>query len=819
MKKIFLKSLFFTLLSLGIFSFFSYVFAQTPITTSTLGLEYGAQTGLGSQDIRITIANIIRIALGLLGMVALVIVLWGGFMWMTAGGDENRIATAKKILLNGVIGLVIILSSYAITSFIIKSLSDATGYEGGGGGGGGSGDIFNPYGGGSYFTIRSRPLGGQLCVANYHPVITFNYPVNLDTVNELENRAARIRILDSSGNLVPGTWSVESGGQAIVFSATGDCGDQGHNDCFEKNTSYTIDFTKADRNIESVNGKKLICKPTQTSEDKCARISFTTGDGVDRISPEVTIQDPGSVGKGDSPEIFIEANDDIAIQNISLYVAGNLVGSQSFDGCQKQVSTKIVWPTASLKEGQQYTLVAEGRDQAAQLGTDSLDVRLFPQHCFNTVLDPGEEQIGPPACGDPNICGACPGSACTYNYQCGGGSLCIEGRCTRVMRILGIDPSFGAPKNYMAIFGENFGTIPGSVWFSKVDSPSSLTDQGQWVSSTIVTCGIDTKNWFNNQIVVEVPEGFYYGQEGASIMVSGNGFVANTIGEKSNSLSDLYSNRLRFKYDSALANQPSLCMVNPSQFSSFQNNINYIGKNFGTYTSSSIDKVYLNISNAEEDKLLMTTNTWGLNGIWSRIETQSPRVDDGLVTTAVLAGGKTSNSLRVRLVNTFDKTAPIVDSITPDEGAKGEYVTIIGSNFGSQRGRVRFYEKPVTTLASNNKYFEGSFDFMDECLNDVWSDKKIIVKIPQSAGNAGVVPTIGENYAVVVFNSKGQSSILQQGISFDLNNPTPKPGICKISPKSGPINSGVNIYGENFGTDKNSSSVYFWKNGGLPMIL
>ncbi len=814
MKKIFLKSLFFTLLSMGIFSFFSYVFAQTPITTSTLGLEYGAQTGLGSQDIRITIANIIRVALGLLGMVALVIVLWGGFMWMTAGGDENRIVTAKKILLNGVIGLVIILSSYAITSFIIKSLSDATGYEGGGGGSGGSGDIFNPYGGGSYFTIRSRPLGGQLCVANYHPVITFNYPVNLDTVNELENRAARIRILDSNGNLVSGTWSSESGGQAIIFSATGDCGDRGPSDCFEKNTAYTIDFTNADRNIESVNGKKLICQSTQNSEDKCADISFITGDGVDRNPPEITMQDPGSVGKGDSPEIFIEASDDIAVQNISLYVAGNLVGSQSFDGCQKQVSTKIVWPTASLKEGQQYTLVAEGRDQAAQLGTDSLDVRLFPQHCFNTVLDPGEEEVGPPACGDPNICGACPGSVCTYNYQCGGGSLCIDGRCTRVMRILGIDPSSGAPKNFMAIFGENFGTTLGSVWFSKVASPNSLTDQNQWVSSTIVTCGTDTKNWFNNQIVVEVPEGFYPGQEGSSIMVSGNGFVANTIGESSNPLSDIYSNKLRFKYDSALANRPSLCMVNPSQFSSFQNNINYTGKNFGTYTNGA-DKVYLNISNAEEDKLLMSINTWGSTGVWNSIETQSPRVDDGLVTTAVLAGGKMSNSLRVRLVNTFDKTAPIVDNITPDEGAKGEYVTIVGSNFGSQRGKVRFYEKPVTTLANNNQYFEGSFDFMDECLNDVWSDKKIIVKIPQNAGSVGISPTIGENYVVVVFNSKGQSSILQQGISFYLNNPTPKPGICKIDPKSGPINSGVSIYGENFGNNKEDLKVYFWKNGAV----
>lgn len=817
MKKIFLKSLFLTVITLGVFSVFAYVFAQPD-----LGLEYGAQTGLGSQDIRITIANIIRVALGLLGIVALVIVLWGGFMWMTAGGDENRVATAKKILFNGLIGLTIMLSSYAITSFIISRLVQATtgqfypdhcyngvldlnlgetGRDCGGPCPTCSGDTpFNPYGSGNFFKIKSVPLGGQLCVANYHPVITFNYPVNLETVQ------GKIRVLDAQNNLIEGSWSSRGNGQTIVFSAIGDCGDSGLDDCFSPNTSFVLDFTGANGNVESTDGKKLVCAPTP-STNKCLPIDFTTGSGVDRNAPTVKIFEPGTVGQGDSPEIEIEVVDDIAVQNVSLYVAGKLVGSQSFEGCQQNVTTKIVWNTASLQPGQLYTLVAEGLDQSAQAGNDSIDVRLLPAHCFNNVLDSGEEQIGPPACGGD--CGSCAGGSCQYNHQCAGGLLCVQGACTKIMRILGIDPKIGAPKNYMGIFGENFGATPGSVWFSKVAQPNKDT-AAHWTEAQVVNCGTDTKNWFNDQIVVEVPEDFNKDQVGAAIMVSGNGFVANTIGDGT----DVYSRNLRFKYDGALANRPSLCMVNPNQFSSFQNNIKYVGKEFGVYNSN-IDRVYLNVSNDEEDKLMMAVNTWGVVSGLSQIQTQAPRLENGSLATYVLAGNVKSNSLRVRVNNTYDSTAPIVDNISPKNGAKGEYLTITGNNFGSQRGSVRFYKKPVSSLVNNSQYFEGSFDFMDECLNDIWSDKKIVVKIPQVIS---LSPDIGD-YAVVVFNSKGQNSILQNNASFKLENTTPKPGICKIKPASGPVNSGVDIFGENFGNNKNNLKIYFWKNGAVMSSL
>lgn len=99
----------------------------TPIGVSDLGLSYGADTGLASTDIRTTIARIIKVAMSLLGIVAVVIVLIGGFKWMTAGGNDDQVGEAKKWIFSGVIGLAIILSAYALASFVINQLVTATG--------------------------------------------------------------------------------------------------------------------------------------------------------------------------------------------------------------------------------------------------------------------------------------------------------------------------------------------------------------------------------------------------------------------------------------------------------------------------------------------------------------------------------------------------------------------------------------------------------------------------------------------------------------------------------------------------------------------
>ncbi|MDD5340930.1 MAG: hypothetical protein PHC97_00660 [Patescibacteria group bacterium] len=91
-----------------------------------VGISYATAIGLGTRDIRATVASIINVMMGLLGIIAIVIILVGGFKWMTAMGNEDAVKSAKSLLFQGVIGLVIVLSAYAIANFVVGSILNAT---------------------------------------------------------------------------------------------------------------------------------------------------------------------------------------------------------------------------------------------------------------------------------------------------------------------------------------------------------------------------------------------------------------------------------------------------------------------------------------------------------------------------------------------------------------------------------------------------------------------------------------------------------------------------------------------------------------------
>lgn len=82
--------------------------------------------GYSTRDLRSVVGSIIKTVLGFLGVVAIIIILIGGFKWMTAGGSDEKVGEAKKWLISGIIGLGIILAAYAITTFVIESLVSAT---------------------------------------------------------------------------------------------------------------------------------------------------------------------------------------------------------------------------------------------------------------------------------------------------------------------------------------------------------------------------------------------------------------------------------------------------------------------------------------------------------------------------------------------------------------------------------------------------------------------------------------------------------------------------------------------------------------------
>lgn len=80
----------------------------------------------GSVPLETIIGNIIQIFLGLLGVIFLALAMYGGYLWMTARGNEQIVDKAKDTIKNAVIGLAVILAAYAITQFVITALIGST---------------------------------------------------------------------------------------------------------------------------------------------------------------------------------------------------------------------------------------------------------------------------------------------------------------------------------------------------------------------------------------------------------------------------------------------------------------------------------------------------------------------------------------------------------------------------------------------------------------------------------------------------------------------------------------------------------------------
>jgi Type IV secretion system pilin/Bacterial Ig-like domain len=97
-------------------------------------------SGLSTSSVFDILGTLINVVLGLLGAVFLLLVLYAGFLWMTAGGDEKKVDKARKMLIQATVGLIILLSAYAITTFVINWLS-GDGSNGGNGSSSSNGSV------------------------------------------------------------------------------------------------------------------------------------------------------------------------------------------------------------------------------------------------------------------------------------------------------------------------------------------------------------------------------------------------------------------------------------------------------------------------------------------------------------------------------------------------------------------------------------------------------------------------------------------------------------------------------------------------------
>lgn len=101
--------------------------ANTNLVGSQVGLTEVGEVygGTEPQDVRIIVLKIIRIALSFIGLIFFGLTIFAGFQYMTAAGNQDQTKKALALLKNAIIGLIIILMSWAITQYSIIMLGKA----------------------------------------------------------------------------------------------------------------------------------------------------------------------------------------------------------------------------------------------------------------------------------------------------------------------------------------------------------------------------------------------------------------------------------------------------------------------------------------------------------------------------------------------------------------------------------------------------------------------------------------------------------------------------------------------------------------------
>ena len=720
------------------------LFTHTPALAQGVqdGLNsVGTTIGLSATDPRVIVARVINAVLGLLGIITVSLMLYAGFLWMTAGGEGEKVERAQKIIKNCIIGLIIILSSWAITSFVISKLLESTNGNGGGiseSGGGPGGGGFGGVGSASTFQVRSIVPSGSTPIRNVEVRFVFTQSVDPVTV------ASAVQVLQA-GSPVAGRVTVD--GSLVTFVPDAACPTP-HADrhCFDADTDYRAKVSNA---LRSVTGQRLACGSLASA---CEQI-FHTGSIVDTTPPTVSLLEPldgTSVPADTAIGAAADAADDAGVSLLELSLDGTRVDTVSPPGSPTSVrAARMSFDTHGLPLLSVHTLLVTASDvdsNTTRSRESSVIVRAA--HCFDGAQNGGETGVD---CGGSD-CGACTGGACTRGTDCAGGVCGAGGVCVELPTITSFSPRDGKAGTFVTVFGRNFGRTPGRVTFA--DNRAATAPAECSGSAT----------WTQDEVLVTVPDGAV---TGAIKLENATSHLSDVSNDPQGPDAGVFT--VNF------VGRPGLCMATPGHGLSGAS-VLFTGTTLGSSDSSQLfftDRQVTTLSGWTDSAISLLTPTWQPGGY----------------AVSVSSSGIVSNAVLYRIDEPVVMAAPIIDSITPPAGPIGEYLTIQGRNLGDRVGSVIVERGGVEGVAD--------LAFPAACGTGFWKNDTVIFKMPRSIGPLSTAVAAGEYHVRIrrVGDSR-ESNILP----FTVNTDPPNPGVCAIEPTGGPESTLVTVSGERFTT-------------------
>ena len=550
-RKYIFSLLFIAVLLTGLFCVSADVaFAQNDVDADTFGVSALAdqETGLvlGRSRIQVVVANIINVALGLLGIIALGIVVYGGWLYMTSRGNEEQMARARKVITNGVIGLAVILASFTIVRFILGAISSSTN-SGVLPGDGEAGDVADPRCLDPDFFDRNRQfcLPNELSCEDQFFVVTSLTPTTLDgqttNMNNITVRAvfswaiADDTNLDTALVLVSGQNRIPLDTQVVgerrkVLEATFNTQDF----CHENQTclalgDYTITVNDA---IESQATEERDSRilDVETNND-CGSYPNTTDfsvttdlqiDTTDPVIEAITVDGNGGdhhvLHRNARYVLRADVTDSVLVNDQLLPAGVSYVRARIFEKDADPDSGHIIYDGPRVSEGSsdpysfsyRYVIPRDAEpltEHTIEITAYDIDHNSVSAQVDVTVV--GErghcDQDGAPLrdefrdeCLDPN-------GRCESDRDCPNSYRCIENQCVGLPTVLDVDPWNGAEGNWVTILGRHFGTDEGEVSFGiDMNNDNVIDDEDAWIPAQLAQCGV-ANSWTNDWIIAEVP--------------------------------------------------------------------------------------------------------------------------------------------------------------------------------------------------------------------------------------------------------------------------------------------------------------------------
>ena len=647
------------------------VFAQA----DPFGVNDLTSTELGTKPIAETVAGIINIFLGLLGILAVILILYGGFIWMTSRGEVDKVQRAKTIMISAVIGLVIVLSAYAIARFIVSSLVEETS---GGQGGNGQNDpniptCPEPADPDEIIICDIRPEQGT--VGSYVTIIGWHFG---DLPGQVDFNGNVAELVTCGGNPI---WNNHKAKAKVLDLPLG---------------GYVINLTSSDNRASG-----------EIADN------FTIIDGLPGLNVACLDPDFGPAGL-----------QHVSVEGVGFSDNGSVTMTSWNNGEQQVVLNFNSWSDTELDIDIDLNALSSNIIVTNANGTDS---------DYFTVT-----------CNDNNDCA----SLCCSSNSCRPLNIC-EGSGGGMPHISYISPDNGTGGNLVTIFGYNFGDMVGSVYFSDAMNNRIL---GVPPTNFNPQCAADY--WHDDYIIIGLPAGVADGQ--VDVLTSdGN-----------------YSNAVDF--DENGITRPGICSLS-SDSGYYEDVINIEGINFPNNPNAEISfgtipSYDTNVINPPTEATAEVPNVIGEASV------------------------QLENLLNNELSNPYPFTAlvpeeglPIITEVSPSSGPVGQYITVMGANFGQVQGQLKFDNS------------DGDFDFPPQCSNSFWQSDRIVVKVPSIPLNTYDL--------TVIRNSDGAVS---NEYGFNVIGGTPGPGLCLVEPDNGPAGLEVNFFGDNFGN--NQGQVIFYNN-------